>query len=126
MLAGSPKCYGKNTNLAQLTNFTKNLVTSRNLSPCQKACVVKCVTSHYLTYKSEWNTTPCSAADKRVGDCKSFSVLADSLLDSLGLISETAESTEAAHAFDRIKIGNEWLYFEPQDDDCIFYANPKK
>lgn len=115
-------CYGSANNLAELRKYTHKLVKKKPLSNCQKACVVKCVTSNYLKYDSQEHgatkMSACQAANKGKGDCKAFSNLADHLLDSLGVPSRSVAS--ATHAFNKVKLNGKWFIMEPQQSDCRF------
>ncbi len=84
-------------NLAEIRKLTMEL-KSPGMSSAQKACLVKCVTSMYLTYKTpNYTTTACAAASNGIADCKGYSALADYLLDQMGVPSQSVSSVP--HAF---------------------------
>jgi hypothetical protein len=116
-------CFNDSGRLGRLTRYTKGIINRKKLSDCQKACVVKCITANYLTYEHSKKTginqdSACQAANTGKGVCRSFSNLADHLMDSVGLKSQSRASD--GHAFNKVFINNKWVYLEPQDAQCRF------
>ena len=116
-------CFSDSGRLGRLTSYTRRVVNQKKLSDCQKACVVKCITAHYLKYEHSNKTginqdSACQAANTGKGVCRSFANLADHLLGSVGVSSRTRASD--GHAFNRVYVNNQWVYLEPQDPECRF------
>ncbi|MEK7355695.1 MAG: transglutaminase domain-containing protein [Bdellovibrionota bacterium] len=122
----APSCYGPASKLSKLKSYAKKVVGGKSLSSCQKACVAKCITSHYLKtdYSKAGNSTACQAANAKAGDCQAFSALSDAVLDTLGAKSRTAHSFTMGHAYNKVEADGEWLYYEPMNDRCEFYVTP--
>lgn len=117
-------CYTDAGRLGRLTNYTKRVVNKKKLSDCQKACVVKCITANYITYQHSGKTginqdSACQAANTGKGVCRSFSNLADHLMDSVGLKSQSRASD--GHAYNKVLLNGRWVYAEPQDAVCRFH-----
>jgi hypothetical protein len=117
-------CFSDGGRLGRLKNYTRRIVNQRRLSPCQKACVVKCITANYITYAHSNRgginqDSACQAANSGKGVCRAFSNLADHLMDDLGLQSQSRSSE--GHAFNKIYLNNRWYYGEPQDSECRFF-----
>lgn len=118
-------CIGSQSNLSRLTRYTSALANRKPLTACQKACVVKCVTSSYVKYDSSVYTeegikkdSACQVANTGKGICRAFASLADHLMDSLGLKSRSVAKPN--HAYNRVKFDKKWYYLEPQDPECRF------
>jgi hypothetical protein len=116
-------CFSDQGRLGRLTGYAKR-ITSGHLSPCQKACVVKCITSNYITYGDSPGNgikkdSACQAANSGKGVCRSFANLADHLMDEIGLQSQSRSSD--SHAFNKIFLNGRWYYGEPQDSECRFF-----
>lgn len=116
-------CVGDQSNLGHLRSYARKLTQGKQLSSCQKACVVKCITANYLTWTETKNPgpatgSPCQVANSGKGECWAFASLADDLNDHLGLKSQSVANV--GHAYNKIKFGNKWYYSEPQDSSCRF------
>ena len=117
-------CIGGTGRLARLVDYTKRIVSRRPLSACQKACVVKCITSNYIVYQHSNEgginqDSACQAANSGRGICRAFANLADYLMDDLGLQSQSRAMP--GHAYNKIRLNNRWYYGEPQDSECRFF-----
>lgn len=116
-------CVGDAGRLARLSQYTRNIVNRRQLTPCQKACAVKCITANYITYQRSNQTginqdSACQAANSGRGVCRAFANLADHLLGQVGVPSRTASNDH--HSYNRVRLNGSWLYLEPQDPECRF------
>lgn len=119
-------CFNDAGRLGRLTSYTHRVVNRKKLSDCQKACVVKCITANYLTYEHSNKTginqdSACQAANTGKGVCRSFSNLADHLMDSIGLKSQSRSSE--GHAYNKVFLNGRWFYAEPQDAVCRFHVH---
>lgn len=116
-------CISDSGRLARLTDYTRRVIARRNLSNCQKACVVKCITSNYITYEprpeGQNQDSACQAANSGKGVCRAYSNLADHLMDEIGLRSQSRSSEH--HAYNKIWLNGRWYYGEPQDSQCRFF-----
>lgn len=116
-------CVGDSGRLARLTQYTRRIIAGKNLTNCQKACVVKCITSNYITYgpqpEGKNHDSPCQAANSGKGVCRAYSNLADHLMDEIGLRSQSRSSV--THAYNKIWLNGRWYYGEPQDSRCQFF-----
>ncbi|EPZ51127.1 transglutaminase-like protein [Bacteriovorax sp. BAL6_X] len=95
----------------------------KGLSSCQKACLVKCVTSNYLEYSANFSKfiNTDDIFNNAKGVCTEFSDLAEYLGDELGIEVRVATAITKKHAYNQIKIDDRWFSFEPQSERCEFY-----
>ncbi len=129
-----------------ISDFTNN----KNLNDCQKACLLKCTTSEYLTheyYAGDDMVAFSYGGDdgvstgiqehgsfglmlkERVGVCFDFSVLYQKLADKNGVNSKSIDSIrfkgkdglETGHAFNTVEIDGKLYKSEPQSSRCEFY-----
>lgn len=112
--------------LDQLNDAVQEIAEEHSdLSDLQKACLVKCITSNYLSYTTDFPEqmigTACGAARSGRTNCKGFAALADYLLDQLDVRSNSIASV--THAFNRLRYNNRWYIFEPQANGCEFFVD---
>lgn len=114
-------CIGSKGNLNQILEYTRGILTRKNLSACQKACVTKCVTANYITYQlglDSWES-PCEVANSGKGKCVGFANMGDHLMDNIGLRSKSVANQ--GHAYNKVWLNGHWYYSEPQDGNCRFF-----
>lgn len=104
-----------------------NKVSIPSLNDCQKSCLMKCMTSHLLTYDLKWiedqNLKDYEYFDKGVGVCNAYSVLGASLQKLVGIESQRItklDSFAGNHAYMMVTIDQKRYYAEPQSDSCTY------
>ena len=116
--------------LTEVENLVLNHVHENDLTSCQAACVVKCVSKEYIDYdKSKFLRsirTPKQIAITEKGACGDFANFSVHLLTLLGLdanieygISKSSSST--AHNWTSVMLDEKEYWFEPQHSTCTFF-----
>lgn len=100
----------------------------QQLSGCQSACLVACVTSNLAVYDDQSLANGFETEDPAVnilirgaGVCRHYAIVATDLASGIGLRAKTATSESGNHAFLGVEVDGRWAYIEPQIDSCRFY-----
>ncbi len=97
-----------------------------DISSCQAACLATCVSSKLIRYSTAMlklhYQTARDAIERREGDCKSFSAIAEDLMTDLGLYAKTVWgfTSGGGHAMVKVFLDNKWHIMEPQNSYCEF------
>ena len=119
--------------LTYIEKAISNYAEVKELKACQAACLVKCVTSKYITYDPNSRAasiqTPNQIAKHAKGICGDFANFSNYLLETIGHESEieygayTTKGENSPHNWTSITINNEKYWFEPQRAMCTFYKD---
>lgn len=99
---------------------------NQNLNGCQRACVVKCVTSNLLDFDEIASTKfgrVEDMIDKELGECTEYARVAQFVGRHMGVHTELVGSS--VHAFVGFRINGERYFSEPQEPECNFFS-PRK
>ncbi len=100
---------------------------NQELNGCQRACVVKCVTSNILDFSMGVSETKLGAVEDslelELGQCTEFSRVANFVGRHIGVQTELVGSP--THAFVGFKINGERYFTEPQEVGCNFFTPEK-
>ncbi len=106
----------------KVLEILKNKVKAENIVGCKIACLTKCATNALLDYEinffSKYGTTS-NLYTSETGVCTEFSSLFDDIADNIGIQSRTIYSP--GHAYNQVKIDNDWKYIEPEGTSCRFF-----
>jgi len=106
----------------KVLEILKNEVKTKNIFGCKIACLTKCATNalldHEYNFYSKYGTIS-NLYTCKTGVCTEFSNLFDDISDNIGIQSRTIYSSE--HAYNQVKIDNDWKYIEPQGFSCRFF-----
>jgi hypothetical protein len=109
-----------------IINWINKYFSQKQLSLCQKACVIKCVTANLITYQSDLYSkmAPVKAIyATQIGECTEFARVYEDLSNNFNLPSSQNFSYEMYHAYNKVKLDGDWYYIEPQNDRCEFIAD---
>lgn len=119
--------------LTYIENSLADYTEKKELKACQTACLVRCITSNYITYDSKSKSatiqTPYQTARHGRGICGDFSNFSRHLLEFLGYDSQTEYGVFTSsgkiepHNWTSLTIDGEKYWFEPQQSACIFYKD---
>lgn len=110
-----------------IKNKITDITNGSQMNSCQKACLIKCVTSNYIEYEipqmSLKNIHIEEVYTSGKGKCTEFAMMANDLSDNLGLQTRVVSNFRERHAYNQILIDNQWFQFEPQSDSCEFFIS---
>lgn len=115
--------------LTDVENLVLNHVHENDLTSCQAACVVKCVSKEYIDYdKSKFLRsirTPKQIAITEKGACGDFANFSVHLLTLLGLDANIeyglSKKSSSSHSWTSVMIDDREYWFEPQHSTCTFF-----
>ncbi len=111
----------------KLISIMKKKAIKSKFNECQKACLVKCITSTIMTYKMDRSNTktaqPIDHYLSQKGVCTEFAELATDISQSLGLEVRSTYNLGQKHAYNEFYIDGQWVYFEPQTKECTFFES---
>lgn len=106
----------------------KQKVAEENLSECQVAALVKCITASFLTYDDQNDPMDrmylSEIYSKATGRCRQYATVYKDLADAVGIrtvIASGSDDNGQFHAFNAVMIDGHWYHLEPQSKSRKFY-----